>query len=316
MGAGPVAASGRGAVNEDFRYVAAIAEHGSISKAARAVHISQPGLSQRLRRLEAQMDTELFDRSSLPLKPTASGEVYLKYALRAIAAEESMRREVHGASRRRRSLRVGVSVPRANALLARPVVSFYESHCGCTLELREMGTLDDMHRLFLGDGIDFAVLTPIVPDPGEFAMEVLCRERLQVVVSERLSVPQLDKAAKGRVSLRQLEGVPFVLPACGGYFDPLISRIVDMSSVQLDIVVRDCSAELALSLVQDGLGVSVVPSTWLAGREGLRVFDVDGIGAGNVLRYIRRLDKPVPPEEALFMDILRNWLSAGESPCP
>ena len=47
-----------GLVNDDFRYMAAIAEHGSISQAARAMHISQPGLSQRLKRLEQQLGTE------------------------------------------------------------------------------------------------------------------------------------------------------------------------------------------------------------------------------------------------------------------
>ena len=114
-------------MNEEFRYIAAIAEHGSISKAALAEHISQPGLSQRLRRLEAKLGTELFDRSTTPLRPTPTGEIVVRYAQRAIAAENNMRREVYSMlNQQRRRLRIGIAMPRANALLAEPIVEFYE----------------------------------------------------------------------------------------------------------------------------------------------------------------------------------------------
>lgn len=295
-------------MNEDFRYVAAIAEHGSISKAARVMHISQPGLSQRLKRIEAQLGADLFLRDEIPLKPTASGEVYIKYALRAIASEELMKREVYSVAKRKRArLRVGVSMVRANALFAGPAVEFYTTHQGCTLELRELSTLEQLHDLFLNDAIDFAVFTPIAPDPSLYDIEFLCREQLMIVSSQLFEAPQL-KGVGGSISLRQLEGIPFVLPTCGAYFDPLISRFIDVSNVRLDIVVRDCSPDLALDLVIEGLGVAIVPSTSLVGHTGLRVIELADVTAGNALRYIRRNDRTVSKEEALFMGILRKSL--------
>jgi len=302
-------------LNEDFRYITAIAEHGSISKAARAAHVSQPALSQRLKRLETQLGTELFTRGTSPLRPTASGEVFLDYARKAIAAEDSMRRDVFSVAHQgRRSLRIGVSMARANAFLPEPIVSFYETHQGCTLELRELSSLKQMHDLFITDKIDFAVLTPISPDPNAYYTEVLCHERLMAVVSSQLRVPQLENALLEKVSLRQLEGIPFVLPTCGNYFDPLISRMIDVFGVQLDIVVRDCSAEMALAMVRDGLGVALAPSTWLTGQQDLRAFELDGIEAGNVLRYVRRHDRNPSQEEQLFISILRDWLMRPGAP--
>ena len=298
-------------MNDDFRYIAAIAEHGSISRAARAMHISQPALSQRLKRLESKLGASLFDRTAAPLAPTPSGEVFIKYAKRAIAAEDSMRREVFSVARNnRRRLRVGVSMARANTLLARPIVSFYGSHKGCTIELLEMATLDQMHKLFLGDEIDCALFTPISPDPGAYETEVLCRERLQVVASSDFRVPALEQSSSGKVMLRKLEGVPFVLPSCGPYFDPLINRLIDSARVQLDVVVRDCSADLALSLVRDGLGISIVPSTWVFGMKDLRSFGLADVEAGNVLRYIRRCDRVPSCDQRLFMDNVREWISS------
>ena len=296
-------------MNEDFRYVAAIAEHGSISKAARALSISQPGLSQRLKRIEHQLGADLFERGESPLRPTPSGDVYIKYAMRALTAEDAMRRELSSAALRRRlRLRVGVSMSRANALLAGPVVSFYETHCGCTLELRELSTLEQLHGLFLGDEIDFAVLTPIAPDPSLYDIEFLCRERLMAVCSPRLDVPQLRNVSSKGVLLRQLEGVPFVLPTCGAYFDPLISRVIDMSNARLDIIVRDCSTDLALEIVSEGLGIAIVPSTALSRHADLRSFELADVKAGNALRYIRRNDHARSSEETLFVDILRDAL--------
>lgn len=175
-------------------------------------------------------------------------------------------------------------------------------------------SFDQLHNCFLTEAIDFAVLTLISPDPQLYELEVLCRERLVAVVSAELKLPQLDQAQKGCVRIGQLEGVPFVPPTCGTYFDPIISRIIDNLRTQFDVVVRDCQAELALSRVEDGLGVSLVPSTYVVGRKGLIVYDLADVQAGNVLRYLRRRDKPASVEERQFLSILRvNLLFCGES---
>ena len=298
-------------MNEDFRYIAAIAKYGSISKAARVEHISQPGLSQRLRRLEAKLGCELFDRSSNPLKPTPTGEVVVRYALRAIAAENSMRREMSSMmNSRRQRLRIGVSMPRANALLSEPVVEFYESYHSCTVELHELESFDQLHNCFLTNDIDFALFTPAAPDPQLYDLEVLCRERLVAVISKELRMPQFQEATSDRVRIGQLEGVPFILPTCGAYFDPIVSHIIVDSRAQLDVVVRDCQAELALSLVEGGLGVSIVPSSYVVGRKNLRLYELVDVEAGNLLHYVRRHDKPMPIEERRFMSILRNWIAS------
>ena len=297
-------------MNEDLKYIAAIAEHGSISKAAHAMHISQPALSQRLKRFESKLGVELFDRATTPLQASPTGEIVVRYALRAIAAEASMRRDVYSAlNNQKRRLRIGISMSRANALLAEPITEFYESYHGCTVELKHLAMLEQLHGFFLNGEIDFALFTPIAPDPRLYDLEILCHEQLVVVASRDLRAPQLSQANCDRFSIKQLEGVPFVLPTCGIYFDPIISHIIDDSHTQLDIVTRDCEAELALALVENGLGVSIVPSTYVARRPSLRTFTLTDIDAGNVLRYVRRRDVPQSLEEKRFMEIIRSWIA-------
>ena len=290
--------------------MAAIAEHGSISKAAQAMHISQPALSQRLKRIESNMGTELFDRTSSPLRTTASGDVFVRYALRAIAAEDAMRREVSiVASDRKRHLRIGIAMERANALLAKPVAEFCALYHGCCIELHDLSTLEQLHECFLGNKIDFAMLTPIMPDPDAYDLEVLYRERLVVAVASGLNPPQFAHSRNGRIGVRQLEGIPFVLPSCGAYFDPIISHLIDSFHARLDVVVRDCEAPLAISLVENGFGALIAPSTFLAGRPSLDIYELDDVSAGNVLRYIRPRGRPATLEEARFMSIVRTYLT-------
>ena len=80
----------------DFRelnYVIAISEHGTISKAADALHIAQPSLSKFLQNLEGSLGVKLFEHVSRRMKLTAAGEEYVKtaYHIRAIGGELQIR---------------------------------------------------------------------------------------------------------------------------------------------------------------------------------------------------------------------------------
>jgi len=66
-----------------LQYLLAIAEHGSYTRAAEALHISQPALSQQIRQLEASLQSLLVDRSGRSMRLTPAGEVYLLHARRA-----------------------------------------------------------------------------------------------------------------------------------------------------------------------------------------------------------------------------------------
>ena len=63
-------------VLHNYEYFVAIVDEGSLTKAAEHLYVSQPSLSQYLKRLEASLGVELFDRSTSPLRLTYTGERY------------------------------------------------------------------------------------------------------------------------------------------------------------------------------------------------------------------------------------------------
>jgi molybdenum-dependent DNA-binding transcriptional regulator ModE len=61
-----------------LRYLKAVADHGSFTRAAAALRVSQPALSKQIRELEERMGMQLLDRSGRTVRPTEVGEAHLR----------------------------------------------------------------------------------------------------------------------------------------------------------------------------------------------------------------------------------------------
>lgn len=76
------------------RYFLAVVDHGGITKAAQALYIAQPSLSQAIRALERELGVELFDRSGRQLTLTSDGEAFAGPARNILIAADSARAKV------------------------------------------------------------------------------------------------------------------------------------------------------------------------------------------------------------------------------
>ena len=134
-----------------LEYFAAVAEGLSFHRAARACHVSQPGLSAQIRELESTLDVQLFERDRRGVLVTPAGEALLPRARAALAEAEAL---VEAARAYRRPLtgrlRLGAIPTIAPYLLPRVLPEVRRRHPELRLELHEAVTGELVERLRAG----------------------------------------------------------------------------------------------------------------------------------------------------------------------
>lgn len=140
-----------------LRYLLAVADNGGFTRAAEALHVSQPTLSQQIRQLEETLGVILFDRTSRTVKPTDAGEAYIECARRVLVELEAGKRALHDVKDLSRgSLRLAMT-PTFMAYLVGPLVSQYVArYPNIHLEIFEM-SMDDIETGLADDSLDIAI---------------------------------------------------------------------------------------------------------------------------------------------------------------
>ena len=187
-----------------------IAEEGSVSRAADALYVSQPTLSNSIKALEAELDLALFDRSNRGMEPTEAGMEYyhaVKSALRLLDEGLLRAKERQGGSR---TLRLGCGWQDTKYIFADLCAGFLATHPDVSIVYSPCPINDYAPVLAAGDidvclacrgssigrhGFAFA---PLFEDPIE----------CEVYVGHPL-------ASKKPLSLGDLTGQTVVLPSPG-----------------------------------------------------------------------------------------------------
>ncbi|MEU5582665.1 transcriptional regulator CynR [Streptomyces huasconensis] len=171
-----------------LRYLLAVAEHGSFTRAAEELHISQPTLSQQIKQLERSLGVQLLDRTGRTVRLTDAGVVYTDHARRALRDLAAAERAVHDVQDLSRGhLRLGVT-PTFTAYLIGPLLAeLHTRHPGISLSLVET-TQDRIEAALLADDLDLGIAFagPHLPGIGATA---LFTETLTLVTGTRQSGP-------------------------------------------------------------------------------------------------------------------------------
>ena len=163
-------------------YFLAVAEHHGFTRAAAALHVSQPALSQQIRQLEEMLAVQLFDRSGRTIRLTDAGEVYLRYARSALQALEEGKRAIHDVEDLSRgSLRVAVT-PTFTAWFIGPLLAEYHTrYPNVTLQLQELSQ-DKIEEMVVNDELDVGIAFDQVHS-ADIDAQPLLTENLALVVA-------------------------------------------------------------------------------------------------------------------------------------
>src|SRR4028119_589645 len=160
----------------------AVAEEGSLTRAAERLHVSQPAVSKQLRELEKSIGMALFHRLSKGVRPTEGGELVAGYARNMFALEaeaEHALSELRGLERGR--LTVGASTTIGTYLLPQVFAHFQQSYPHIELNL-EIANTEEIQRRLLDNSIDLALSEGHVHAP-DIQAEVIAWDEIVAIVA-------------------------------------------------------------------------------------------------------------------------------------
>lgn len=247
-----------------LRYVCAIAETGSFSRAAERCHVAQPSLSQQVLKLEEDLGAKLFDRLGRSVRLTEAGRAFVPHARSILqqmeaarAGVEDKRTDVRG------SVSVGVIPTIAPYIMPRYTARFAKKYPEARLRIVEETTpvlVESLRNL----SIDIAILA-LPLRHKEFELFPLRTEPLFAVLPK-----DHPRAGLKSLALKDLRGEPFVMLRDGHCFRDLSVSACARARITPHIAFESGQFSSLLGMVAAGVGVSLVPEMAIDPNAGCR----------------------------------------------
>ncbi|MFD7452595.1 LysR family transcriptional regulator [Kitasatospora sp. NPDC059827] len=290
-----------------LRTFAAVAEDGSLTRAAERLYVSQPALTKQVRQLEKLLGVPLFVRSRGGMALTVAGRSLAARVPGLLADWDATLREARGAaSRAGRVLRVGFLASAANEATPGIVAGFTDRNPGWRVEMRHTAWSDPTAGLAAGEA-DVALLR--LPFPGQEGWRVA-----ELFTEPRwVALPSAHRlAALEVVPFRELWDEPFVAaPAETGrwrdYWVAADER--EGHPVRFGAVVEH--PDDWLSAIANGYGVALAPASTARfyARPGIAYRPVSGVSPSRIAVAWAAADDGNP----VVRDFVRCCLAAGDA---
>jgi len=282
-----------------LRQFVAVAEELHFRRAAERLGMSQPPLTDAIRRLEEEVGATLIERNRKTVRLTAAGSVLLDEARRLLAAAgQALAATRDAAAGKRGRVRLGYVGSAMCGRLPEVIRRFRREHPDVRIELREMTTAVQAAALRAGD-LDLAIIIPPLGDGGGLQTAPFDTDQLAIALP---SSHRLAEMVGGQVAA--LAGEPFILwprDQGAGFYDQ-VARLCASAGFMPDIVQEAHGMHAVLSLVAVEAGVAIVPASMASIRpDEITYCPIEDAAAHFSLVLCRRVGTPDPTTARLEM---------------
>ncbi len=253
-----------------MRYVVAVAEERSFTRAAERCFVVQSALSHQIKALERELGVTLFARTNRRVEITSAGAAFLAAARASLdAAERAAADAAAAVGEIRGSLTVGL-IPTVGAIdIPAALKEFRRAHPAVRIALRGGGS--DEFIVAIGEGLmDVAVLgLADASPPRGVASRVLSSERLVAVVAAEHRLGR-----RKRLHLRDLTDETFVDFPAGTPGRAQSDVAFSHARLRRDVAFEATSTSLILDLVALDLAVALLPPAVVPDRADVRALPV------------------------------------------
>lgn len=281
----------------ELEYVVAIADAGSLSKAAEKLYMAQSSLSQYLNRLETELGAKLFVRTSGGVRPTLSGEIYLRNARQMLRQYRMMKTELHDMERPSEGrIEFGISSFRGEYLLPKVLHRFRQTAPAVEVVIHEMDSIH-LHKKVAAGELDMALAAyqsdADIHQGNRF--KHIKRDEVVLVANKEHPVMQYVKIGQGGpprpwVDLSQILHFEFLLSNHATMLGNSAQRMFAALGKYPKALNTNLTASFAAALARQGLGLAFTYRSCIVPQR-----DVEYLSIGPK-RYYVNLVLLYPPE--------------------
>jgi len=280
-----------------------VAKHLNFTRAGEEVHLSQPSVSVRIRQLERDLGSKLFEQLGKRIALTEAGQLLLPYALRVMAAMDDALHaidELKGLERG--SLRIGASTTPGMYLIPRTIAQFKQQYPKIDVHLAVRDTRQ-IEEGVIRNEFDFGFVGGHLAGDEVDVLPWIIDHLVLVVPSNHVL------ARKTLVKIADLRKENFILREPGSATRAAVVNHLQKSDLKVETVMEMENPESVKKAVQSGLGIAFISKfaveTELKAKTLVAV-RVKGLDINRELKIVYRKDKHLGRAAQTFIEMARK----------
>ena len=277
---------------KQLEYFRAIVEAGTISGAARELHMTQPPLSYQIKMMEEELKVSLFLRGTKRITLTEAGKTLYEQAEKILTLTELTKSEVLKSSQAT-TLHIGMT-PSTVSMMSDYLQQFARRYPQIRFDIHE-GSTFTLKEQIENQQVDITTLrTPIALSGCE--VKSLAKERLLA-----MAIPEYPLfEGKTSVSLRELIDQPLILSR---RYQKYMLSVFEKAGVTQNIYCACEDARTALVIAEKGLGIAILPASMLKQSEKLKAWEIKDADLATEILLVWRKGR-VPVEVKKFLEMM------------
>ena len=247
---------------KDIQYVVTVARESSFSRAAQILFVSQPALSQSIKRLENKLGVPLFIREGKTVKLTSAGEIFVADGIEILRMSSALKKKMSDIINLKDChLKIGISTFYSNCYLPRIIPSFQRQYPSVHLEIIEESS-NVLEELAHNGEVDFCMI-PGPLDNKQLDSQILCQEQILMALppNHHLNKQLTPALSSGLpfIDLALLKDEPFIFLKKHQKFTKIGLQLCQNAGFAPNIVFETGNWNTIHSLVSTGLGLGFIP---------------------------------------------------------
>lgn len=281
-----------------------VAKHLNYTRAGEEVNLSQPSVSVRIRQLEDELGTKLFEQLGKKVSLTEAGLVLIPHARRVITAVENAQAAIDELlGLERGTLRIGASTTPGMYVVPQVIARFHDQYPKIEIHLGIKDT-QQIEEAVIRNEFDFGFVGGHLAG-DEVDVIPWVTDRLVLIVA-----PDHPFAKKRSIRSDDLRNEKFVLRERGSATRAAISSRLEISGLEIDPVMEMENPESVKKAVQSGLGMAFISRFAVEAElktRSLIAIRVRGLRIDRELKIVYRRDKHLGRAAKAFIEMARRF---------